>query len=63
MENRIPKRRYNGSSTNNRKEQRAADKFRVDNTLKVLEKKIDAGAAHTGLVIPCSVKSRKLPMS
>lgn len=51
MENRIPKRCYNGSSTKNRKEQQTADKFRADNTLKVLEKKIDAGAAHTVLVI------------
>lgn len=49
--NRIPKRCYNGSSTKNRKEQQTADKFRANATLNVLEKKIDAGAAHIGLVI------------
>lgn len=51
MENRIPKRYYNGSSTKNRKVQHTSDKSEIDDTLKVLEKKIDAGAAHIGLVI------------
>lgn len=48
---RIPKRCYNGSSTKNRKVQQTTDKFRTDDTLKELERKIDAGAAHIGLVI------------
>ena len=51
MENRIQKRYYNGSSTKNRKEQQTADKLRTDDTLKILERKIDAGATHIGLVI------------
>lgn len=49
--NRIPKRCYNGSSTKNSKVQQSPDKPKIDDTLKVLEKKIDAGAAHIGLVI------------
>ncbi len=48
---RIPKRYYNGSSVKNRKEQQTADKFRADDTLKMLERKIDAGASHIGLMI------------
>lgn len=48
---RIPKRCYNGSSTKNRKVQQTADNFRTDDTLKILERKIDAGASHIGLVI------------
>lgn len=48
---RIPKHCYNGSSTKNRKEQQTADKFRTNTTLKMLEEKIDARAAHVGLVI------------
>lgn len=51
MENRIPKRCYNGSSTKNSKVQQPPDKPEIDDTLNVLEKKIDAGAAHIGLVI------------
>lgn len=48
---RIPKRCYNGSGTRNRKVHQTADRFRTDDTLKMLERKIDAGAAHIGLVI------------
>lgn len=48
---RIPKRCYNGSSTKNRREQQTADNLHADDVLKALEKKIDAGAAHIGLVI------------
>lgn len=51
MENRIPKRCYNGSSTKNSKVHQTVDKLRTDDTLKMLERKIDAGAAHIGLVI------------
>lgn len=51
MENRIPKRCYNGSSTKNCKVQQIQDKSKIDDTLKILEKKIDAGAAYIGLVI------------
>lgn len=49
--NRIPKHYCNGSSTKNSKVQQSPDKPKIDDTLKVLEKKIDAGAAHIGLVI------------
>jgi len=49
--NRIPKHCYNGSNTKNCKVQQTADKLHEDETLKMLEKKIDAGAAHIGLVI------------
>lgn len=48
---RIPKRCYNGSSTKNSKVQQSLDKPKIDDMLKVLEKKIDAGAAHIGFVI------------
>ena len=48
---RIPKHCYNGSSTKNCKVQQTPDKTETNNTLKILEKKIDAGAAHIGLVI------------
>lgn len=48
---RISKRCYNGSSTKNCKEQQTADKLHTDGTLKKLEMKINAGAAHIGLVI------------
>lgn len=51
MENRIPKRCYNGSSTKNCKVQQPTDKSETNDTLKTLERKIDAGAAHIGLVI------------
>lgn len=48
---RISKRCYNDSGTRNRKVHQTADRFRTDDTLKMLERKIDAGAAHIGLVI------------
>lgn len=48
---RIPKCRYNGNSAKTRKVQQTADNFPTDDTLKALERKIDAGAAHIGLVI------------
>ena len=51
MENRIPKRFYNGSSTKKCNVQQPPDKPEIDDTLKVLEKKIDVGAANIGLVI------------
>lgn len=51
MNNRIPKRCYNGSSTKKRNVQQTADKFHADNTLNTLERKIDEGAANIGLVI------------
>lgn len=51
MENRIPKRCYNSSNTESRKAKQTSDKPGADGTLKILEKKIDAGAAHIGLVI------------
>lgn len=52
MENRrIPKRCYNGSSTKKCKVQQHLDKSETNDTLNVLEKKIDAEAAHIGLVI------------
>lgn len=50
MENRrIPKSRYNVSKVKNRKAQHTADKH--SDTLKEMEQKIDAGAAHIGLVV------------
>lgn len=48
---RIPKRCYNGSRTKNCKVQQSPNKTETNNTLKAMEKKIDAGAAHIGLVI------------
>lgn len=48
---RIPKRCYNGISTKNSKVQQSPDKPKTDDTLKAMEKKIDARAAHIGLVI------------
>ncbi|MCM1530336.1 MAG: hypothetical protein NC093_10130 [Alistipes sp.] len=48
---RISKRCYNVSSTKNCKEQQTTDKLCTDDTLKELERRIDAGAAHIGLVI------------
>lgn len=48
---RIPKRCYNGSSAKNCKVHQTADKLHADDTLKMLERKIDAGASHIGLVI------------
>ncbi len=47
----IPKRCYNGSNTESHKAKQTADKFRIDDMMKMLEEKIDAGAAHIGLVI------------
>lgn len=49
--NRIPKCCCNGSNAKNSKVQQPPDKPGIDDTLKMLEKKIDAGAAHIGLVI------------
>ncbi len=49
--NRIPKYRYNGSKVKSRKVQQTSDKSGTDDTLKGLEKKIDEGASHIGLVI------------
>ena len=47
----IPNRCCNGSNAKNRKVHQTVDKLRTDDTLKELERKIDAGAAHIGLVI------------
>lgn len=49
--NRMPKYHYNGSKAESRKEQQTTDKSGADDTLKVLERKVGAGAAHIGLVI------------
>lgn len=48
---RIPKYRYNGSKVKSRKVQQTSDKSETDDALKVLERKIDEGASHIGLVI------------
>lgn len=48
--NRIPKHCCNSSNTESRKTKHTQDKPKIDDTLKILEKKIDAGAAHIGLV-------------
>ncbi|MDE6787840.1 MAG: hypothetical protein K2J47_00770, partial [Ruminococcus sp.] len=48
---RIPKCCCNGSNTESHKAKQTQDKSEINDTLKVLEKKIDAGAAHIGLVI------------
>lgn len=49
--NRMPKYHYNGSKAECRKEQQTSDKSEADDALRKLEMKIDAGAAHMGLVI------------
>lgn len=50
-QNRMPKYRYNDSKVKSRKVQQSSDKSVTDDALKVLERKIDAEAAHIGLVI------------
>jgi len=49
--NRMPKCRYNGSSRKSDDKPPTETKSKTDDTLKKLEMKIDAGAAHIGLVI------------
>lgn len=48
---RIPKHCYNSIGTKNCKVHQTADKLHADDALRELKRKIDAGAAHIGLVI------------